>query len=778
MSRAGLTRLAWDLQVGSASRYQRQNRRCGTDRLLGWLEKWPGASWQERWAASGSEALGGAWVQPPMRFAQQHKPGLQDGGARSSITSGMSALLCLGVLRPAYVWMFAARLKETYGYVRELTDPEFFTEAVARCRASRDVSREANLLRALNHISRLIIGTGRGPRDLTAQDVADYHALMLAGGPQPAAITLTWDILLDMGVITTAEHGQLRNPQRKGRQPVEDLVDQYGLACRPVRDLLVRYIKERAATIDYTSVLALTQVLAGAFWKDLEKHHPGISSLRLAPEVAQAWKDRLAASRTDPYKLLFNVRAFYLDLPLRAVDDAWWAQWVVPSPVREDDIRGFRKHQRHRTARMHQRTRTLAPVLPRLIASVEERLREMEDLCAAASSAAIGEVFTARQDRFERIQAASDAFPARYAGAGRLRVCRLADGTAIDLTKEEDRAFWTWAIVETLRLTGIRCEEMLELTHLALVTHTLPETGEVVPLLQVAPSKTDTERLLLVSPELAHVLARIIARVRGSSQHVPLLARYDYYERTTGAPLPYLFQRQWGPTRQMISPHLVKDMLNLALERAGLTGPDGTPLRYTPHDFRRIFATEAVSGGLSVHIAAKLLGHADLATTQRYAAIYQDDVMRQYAAFIARRRATRPGEEYRQPTDTEWTEFEQHFTRRKVELGTCARPYGTPCRHEHACIRCPMFRVDPRQGVRLAEIITSLHERIREATERGWLGEIEGLKVSLDAARQKMEQIRKTRTHGIPLDIGHTRTRATADGRSHTASSSEGSSAT
>jgi hypothetical protein len=30
-----------------------------------------------------------------------------------------------------------------------------------------------------------------------------------------------------------------------------------------------------------------------------------------------------------------------------------------------------------------------------------------------------------------------------------------------------------------------------------------------------------------------------------------------------------------------------------------------------------------------------------------------------------------------------------------------------------------VLRMDPRQGVRLAEIITSLHERIREATERG-----------------------------------------------------------
>lgn len=125
----------------------------------------------------------------------------------------------------------------------------------------------------------------------------------------------------------------------------------------------------------------------------------------------------------------------------------------------------------------------------------------------------------------------------------------------------------------------------------------------------------------------------------------------------------------------------------------------------------------------------------------------------QHAAFIARRRAERPGEEYREPTPTEWAEFERRFTRRKVELGTCARPYGTPCRHEHACLRCPPLRPDPAQAMRLAEIITNLHKRIREATDRGWLGEVEELQVSLAGARQKLQQMRLIRTRAIPVSI-------------------------
>jgi len=144
-----------------------------------------------------------------------------------------------------------------------------------------------------------------------------------------------------------------------------------------------------------------------------------------------------------------------------------------------------------------------------------------------------------------------------------------------------------------------------------------------------------------------------------------------------------------------------------------------------------------------VHIAARLVGHASIETTQAYLAVFQDDLIRAYQAFLRERRTTRPSYEYREPTDQEWTEFQQHFQTRKLELGTCGRPYGTPCKHEHACIRCPMLRVDLHQRRRLIEIVRNLGDRIAEARENGWLGEVEGLTASLDAARSKLAALNK-----------------------------------
>jgi hypothetical protein len=58
--------------------------------------------------------------------------------------------------------------------------------------------------------------------------------------------------------------------------------------------------------------------------------------------------------------------------------------------------------------------------------------------------------------------------------------------------------------------------------------------------MQIAPSKTETERLLLVSPELADVLSAIISRLRGPGGDVPLTVSYDVRERAWNPSMPLL----------------------------------------------------------------------------------------------------------------------------------------------------------------------------------------------------------------------------------------------
>ncbi|GAA2350124.1 tyrosine-type recombinase/integrase [Dactylosporangium salmoneum] len=425
------------------------------------------------------------------------------------------------------------------------------------------------------------------------------------------------------------------------------------------------------------------------FWKDLERHHPGIDSLRLNPETAAGWKQRI---RTRV------VRS-------RGADGEVVETTVERQTATDADRRGPSGR---------------GPGGPRLT----------------------GDGVTLRLARLVR---PSPRIWAEDPATGRRR----------DLIREEDSAFWAWASVEVLRMTGIRIEELTELSHHSLVQYRAP-AGELIPLLQVPPSKTDEERLLVISPELADTLSAVVCRIRTADGSVPLVVAYDHHEKVWNPPMPLLFQRTVGLEARPIPISGIRILIGEALARTGLTDATGTPLDFAPHDFRRIFTTDAIMNGMPPHIAQLLLGHKDINTTMGYKAVYPEEAINGHRAFIARRRGLRPSEEYRQPGDEEWDEFLGHFERRRLALGDCGRAYGTSCIHEHSCVRCPLLRVDPSQRQRLIDIRDNLTARITEAEREGWIGEAEGLRVSLAAAKEKLTQTATTaqrRTTAVELGM-------------------------
>jgi integrase len=50
----------------------------------------------------------------------------------------------------------------------------------------------------------------------------------------------------------------------------------------------------------------------------------------------------------------------------------------------------------------------------------------------------------------------------------------------------------------------------------------------------------------------------------------------------------------------------------------GCTDANGRPMRYTFHDFRRLFITDAIMHGMPPHIAQLVAGHRDINTTMGY----------------------------------------------------------------------------------------------------------------------------------------------------------------
>ena len=61
---------------------------------------------------------------------------------------------------------------------------------------------------------------------------------------------------------------------------------------------------------------------------------------------------------------------------------------------------------------------------------------------------------------------------------------------------------------------------------------------------------------------------------------------------------------------------------------------------------------------------------------------------------------------------------------------------------------------DPAQRPRIAEIRGNLLARIAEAEAEGWLGEIEGLKISLAGASDKLAQIDRRSQAQATVSLG------------------------
>ena len=189
---------------------------------------------------------------------------------------------------------------------------------------------------------------------------------------------LFYQLLRSHGVLGEDAPAAIEMFSGRGQPTCEQLIDRYRIACRPVRDVLVDYLRERQPSVDFSSLQRLAYLLGKLFWADLEAHHPGIDSLKLPRDVAAAWKQRvmtrtrtttspggeqvrLTSARLDGRSVLSAVRAFYLDIAEWADDDpARWGPWAVRCPVSASDV-SHKKDRSRRKSRMDQRTRERLP---------------------------------------------------------------------------------------------------------------------------------------------------------------------------------------------------------------------------------------------------------------------------------------------------------------------------------------------------------------------------------------------------------------------------------
>ncbi|WP_232525695.1 site-specific integrase [Mycobacterium intracellulare] len=195
-------------------------------------------------------------------------------------------------------------------------------------------------------------------------------------------------------------------------------------------------------------------------------------------------------------------------------------------------------------------------------------------------------------------------------------------------------------------------------------------------------------------------------------------------------------------------------MLDDAIAATGLTSQQqGNRLRFTPHDFRRLFITDAVLNGLPPHIAQVIAGHRDINVTWA----------------IRPSIPTRPS---------------NHIWHSSPAAATCGPPTNTappPMRNGRNswatsnAAKSPLAPADApspavvftstlvsdarcsgltRPNGTVLEIRDNLLARIAEAEREGWLGEVEGLQVSLAGAEDKLAQVDRRSREQAPVELG------------------------
>jgi hypothetical protein len=203
----------------------------------------------------------------------------------------VEVLLCHRVLRPGYPWLLDQPFAVLSQELRAVTDRADFDRLAGAAVAAGVQGRAVTSVVAL--LARVLVHTGKRLDQLVTADLLDYAAACRPVGNHRAAGLHTAHLLLRTLGVVGDDPLTVGARSRLGRATVEELVARHRIACRPVRDLLVRYLAERAPALDYSSLRQVEIRLVGGFWADLEGHHPGIWPQSTIPAPAMHAPPRL-----------------------------------------------------------------------------------------------------------------------------------------------------------------------------------------------------------------------------------------------------------------------------------------------------------------------------------------------------------------------------------------------------------------------------------------------------------------------------------------------------
>ncbi len=209
------------------------------------------------------------------------------------------------MIRPSLGWLlrFAPARRGLATEMARTRDSAAFAVLAGLCTQSRVGLQSGQ--QALTRIAVILAAKG-GPA--AAVQVGDCVELlqvtagMRATSEVHAHSPLFYQLLRSLGGLGEDAPAAMEMFSGRGQPTCEQLIDRYKIACRPVRDVLVDYLRERQPSVDFSSLQRFAYLLGKLFWADLEAMeaarddphpHDNLSRRRAGPA------DRGAAGRAQ-----------------------------------------------------------------------------------------------------------------------------------------------------------------------------------------------------------------------------------------------------------------------------------------------------------------------------------------------------------------------------------------------------------------------------------------------------------------------------------------------
>ncbi len=276
-----------------------------------------------------------------------------------------------------------------------------------------------------------------------------------------------------------------------------------------------------------------------------------------------------------------------------------------------------------------------------------------------------------------------------------------------------------------LRRAGLRLGECLDLELDCVVDYGRTGTWLRVPL-----GKLGTERAVPLDADTVAAVDTWVAQ-RGTQRPHP-------HPRTSVA-TDFLFAEHG----RRLHHARIRTGLRVAAETAGLTGPDGLPLRVTPHMLRHTYATELANAGMSLQSLMVVLGHVTPEMTLRYAALASPTVRAAYDQAMGKVRRlipVAPAGRPAVPAKVEWIASE--FLKTRLTGGYCSRHLAAgACPYANVCETCDNFVPSHEFVPALRSQLEDIRVLQDDADDRGWTSETNRHQRVIDALDSHLRRL-------------------------------------